>query len=107
LKLDETGLFARGTAQLPKIGDLPELARGVPVSAQNPIGEKVYKQRDAAYLIALKSSEPADMTRFEQEKTALEKQARGEAQQRVAKKFIEGLKAKADIKVQNLGMGES
>jgi hypothetical protein len=105
LKLEETGLFARNTPQLPKIGDVPELARGIPVSAQNPIPDKVYRQKDAAYLIAFKASEPADMARFAQEKDALMKQARSEAQQRVLKKFIESLKEKADIKVESLSIG--
>jgi peptidyl-prolyl cis-trans isomerase D len=107
VKLDETGLFTRETTQLPNIGDLPELARGIPVSAQNPVPDKVYRQKDAAYLIAFKGSEPADMSRFAQEKDTLAKQARSEAQQRVVKKFIEGLKEKADIKVESLGIGQS
>ena len=83
------------------------MTRGIPVSAQSPIADKVYKQKDAAYIIAFKSSEPADITRFEQEKDTLKKQALSEAQQRVVKKFIDGLKAKADIRMQNLGVGES
>jgi hypothetical protein len=109
LKLDETGLFVRGAGKLPKIGELQDsMARGIPVSAQSPIADKVYMQKDAAYIIAFKSSEPADMTRFEQEKDTLKKQALSEAQQRVVKKFIDGLKAKADIRMQNLGVvGES
>ena len=108
LKLEETGLFARGAGQLPKIGELPDLTRrGIPVSAQSPIADKVYRQNDAAFVIAFKSSEPADMARFEQEKDALKKQALAEAQQRVMKNFINGLKSKADVKVSNLGVGES
>jgi peptidyl-prolyl cis-trans isomerase D len=108
LKLDETGFFVRGAGQLPKIGELQDLTtRGIPVSAQNPIADKVYMQKDAAYIIAFKSSEPADITRFEQEKDSLKKQALSEAQQRALRKFIEGLKAKADIRIQNLGVGES
>jgi peptidyl-prolyl cis-trans isomerase D len=107
LKSDETGFFTRNAPQLPKIGDVPELARGVPLSAENPLPDRVYRQKDAAYLIAFKASEPADMARFAQEKDALAKQARSEAQQRVLQKFIEGLKAKADIKVENLGIGQS
>jgi peptidyl-prolyl cis-trans isomerase D len=108
LKLDETGLFARGAGQLPKIGELSDsTTRGIAVSAQNPIADTVYKQKDATYIIAFKSSEPADMARFEQEKETLKKQAVAEAQQRVLRKFIEGLKAKADVRIQNLGLGQS
>jgi peptidyl-prolyl cis-trans isomerase D len=106
LKVDETGLFVRSAEPIPKIGDLPELRPGgIQVFAQRPIADKVYKQKDADYIIALKSSEPADMAGFEKEKDALKKQVLAEAQQRVMKKFIEGLKAKADIKIQNLGLG--
>jgi peptidyl-prolyl cis-trans isomerase D len=106
LKVDETGLFVRSAEPIPKIGDLPELRPGgIRVFAQRPIADKVYKQKDADYIIALKSSEPADMAGFEKEKDALKKQVLAEAQQRVMKKFIEGLKAKADIKIQNLGLG--
>jgi peptidyl-prolyl cis-trans isomerase D len=106
LKLDETGFFTRAAPQLPKIGDLPELARGVPLSEQNPIPDRVYRQKDAAYVIAFKAKEPADMTRFAQEKDTLAQQARSEAQQRVLKKFIEGLKEKADIKVESPGIAQ-
>jgi peptidyl-prolyl cis-trans isomerase D len=107
LKLDETGLFARNAPQLPKIGDLPELARGIPVSEKNPVPDRVYRQKDAAYLLAFKASEPADMTHFAQEKDVLAKQARAEAQQRVYKKFLERLKETADIKIEELGIAQS
>ena len=108
LKLEETGLFVRGAGQLPKIGELPDLTRrGIPLTAQNPFAEKVYRQDDAALIIAFKSSEPADIAGFEQEKDALRKQVLAEAQQRVMKKFFDELKAKADVRVQNLGVGES
>jgi hypothetical protein len=107
LKLDETGFFQRNSPQLPKIGDIPELARGIPLSAQNPIADRVYRQKDAAYLIAFKGSEPADMNRFAQEKDALAKHARSEAQQRVIRSFIERLKEKSDIKVDGFGLAQS
>jgi len=108
LKLEDTGLFPRSAAQVPKIGELSELTkRGVPLSAQHPIADKIYKDKDHAYIIAFKSSEPADLARFAQEKETLKKQVLAEAQQRVLKKFIDNLKARADIKIQNLGLGES
>jgi peptidyl-prolyl cis-trans isomerase D len=109
LKLDETGLVARTAGQLPKIGELPELTgRGIPLSQQNPIPDKVYKHQDAAFIVAFKASQPADMTRFEQEKDTVKRQALAEAQQRTMKRFIDELKAKADIRVhQPLGIGES
>ncbi len=108
LKLDETGLFLRSAAQLPKIGELPETTgQVIPLSAHIPIAEKVYKQKDAAYLIAFKSSEPADMNQFEKEKDSLKKQALAELHQHVLQKFINGLKAKAEIEYSLPALGLS
>jgi peptidyl-prolyl cis-trans isomerase D len=108
LKVEETGLFTRGAEQLPKIGELPDLTRrGIALSAQNPVADRVYRQNDAAFIIAFKSGEPADMERLEQEKDGLKRQMLAEAQQRVMKNFIDELKAKADVKISSLGVGES
>jgi peptidyl-prolyl cis-trans isomerase D len=100
LSVEETGWFLRNAPQLPKLGEFPDLkANGVPLSSQKPIAEKVYTQKDAAYVFAFKESEGADMARFEKEKDQLAKQAVGEAKQRIAQKFIETLKANAKIQV--------
>jgi peptidyl-prolyl cis-trans isomerase D len=107
LKVEETGLFARSATEIPKIGNLPELARGIPVSAQNPVADKVYRQNDTAYVIAFKAQEPADMAQFAEEKDSLAQEARAEAQQRVLRNFIDRLKEKADIKVESLGLAQS
>lgn len=100
LKLEETGWFARNAPQLPKIGELAELrGAGVAVTAQKPIAERVFTQKDSAYLFALKDSQDADMERFEREKNSLAQQALAEARQRVAQKFMEGLKSKANVQI--------
>ncbi|MGE5303161.1 MAG: SurA N-terminal domain-containing protein [Alphaproteobacteria bacterium] len=107
LKLEETGWFARSAPQLPKIGELTELkGAGITVTAQKPIAERVYTQKDAAYLFALKDSQGADMERFEKEKDSLIKQALEEARQRVAQRFMEGLKSKATIQVHSESVEE-
>jgi hypothetical protein len=100
LKLEETGWFVRSAPQLPKIGELSEMKTGgVVLSAQKPIPERVYTQKDAAYVLAFKEGQGADMERFEKEKDTLTKQALAESRQRVLQKFVEGLKAKAKIQV--------
>jgi len=103
VRLDETGWFQRNAPQLPKIGDLPDLqtAGGLTLSARRPIPDRLYTQRDAAYLIAFKHSQPADMERFEKDKEDLKKQALAESRQRALIKFLESLKAKARIRVNN------
>jgi peptidyl-prolyl cis-trans isomerase D len=100
LKLEETGWFPRSAAQVPKIGDLTEAkAGGMALSAQKPFPDKAYAQKDAAYILAFKASQGADMERFEKEKEQLTNQTVGESRQQVMQRFVEGLKAKADIKI--------
>jgi len=99
LKVEETGWFLRNAPQLPKIGELPELRSGVSLSAEKPIADKVFTQKDIIYILAFKGSQGADMERFESEKEALTKQVLAETRQQVLQKFIEGLKSKAKIQI--------
>jgi len=89
----------RTAPQLPKIGELPELRSGVTLSAEKPIADKVFTQKDVVYILAFKGNQGADMERFESEKEALAKQALAEQRQQVLQKFIEGLKSKAKIQI--------
>ncbi len=101
IKIEETGWFQRNAPQLPKVGELADFrgGAGLTLSKHKPIGDKLYTQRDAVILLAFKESRPADMEQFEKEKDNLKKQALAESRQRAMIKFIEGLKAKAKIKV--------
>jgi hypothetical protein len=102
LKVQETGWFQRNSPQLPKIGDLAELrGGGLLLSAQKPIADRLYTQKDAAYILAFKESQPADMAQFEKEKVLLKKQAVVENRQRALAKYLESLKAKAKITFNN------
>jgi len=102
LKVEETGWFQRNAPQLPKIGDLAELrGGGLSVSAKNPVADKLYTQKDAAYILAFKESQPADMEQFEKEKVLLKKQAIVENRQRALAKYLESLKSKAKITFNN------
>jgi len=108
LKVEETGLFLRSAPQLPKIGDLAELRSSkLAVSSLQPIADKLYTQKDSAFILALKESQPADMAQFDKEKDNLKKQALTESRQRALVKFMESLKAKANIKVNNAFLEES
>jgi peptidyl-prolyl cis-trans isomerase D len=108
LKLEETGWFLRNAPQLPKIGELAELKAGpIALSPQKPIADKLFTQKDVLYLLALKESQGADITQFEKEKDLLKKQALAENRQRALIKFLEGLKAKAKIKVNTAFLEES
>ena len=107
-KIEETGWFPRSAQQLPKIGEFAELKGGpIILSAQKPIPDKVYTQKDTVYVLAFKESQAADMEQFEKDKAALMKQAQGEARQRVLVKFLDNLKAKAKVKINNAFLEES
>lgn len=102
LKAEETGWFQRNAPQLPKIGDLAELrGGGLSLSAQKPVAEKLYTQKDAAFILMFKESQPADMEQFTREKANLKQQAIVESRQRALAKYLESLKAKAKIKFNN------
>jgi peptidyl-prolyl cis-trans isomerase D len=108
LKVEETGWFLRSAPQLPKIGELAEMRAGpLSVSQQKPIPEKLYTQKDALYVFAFKDTQGADMAQFEKEKDNLKKQALAESRQRALIKFLEGLKARAKIKVNTALLEES
>ncbi len=78
LKAEETGWFQRNAPQLPKIGDLAELrGESLSVSAQKPVADRLYTQKDAAYILAFKESQPADMEQFEKEKDTPEETGAG------------------------------
>lgn len=100
LKVEETGFFPRSTPQLPKIGELAELRfERLALSAKQPFADRVFTQKDGAYVLAFKSSQPADMAQFEREKELHKQQVLAESRQRALIKFLEGLQAKAKITV--------
>jgi peptidyl-prolyl cis-trans isomerase D len=108
LKLEETGWFLRSAAQLPKVGELSEMrSGGITLSAEKPFPDKLYTQKDNAYIFAFKDSQGADMERFDKEKEQLTNQALEESRQQVMQKFIETLKAKAQIQVHPGSLQES
>jgi peptidyl-prolyl cis-trans isomerase D len=107
LKAEETGWFPRNAPQLPKIGELSEIkAGGITLSAQKPVAERIYTQKEAAYILAFKESQETEMAHFEQAKDTLMKQALAESRQRSLQKFMEGLKAKAKIQVHTASLEE-
>lgn len=103
LQVRETGWFPRGASQIPKIGSLEALdPGGIAVSAEKPIPDQVYVQKDAVYIFAFKEGQGADRAQFEKEKEHLLDQALRQKKQMVLQGFIDHLKTKAEIKVQPL-----
>ena len=100
LKIEETGWFVRGAPEVPKIGELPEMRSGeLILSAQKPFPDRIVTQKDAAYVVAFKDTQGADMERLDKEKNALTQQILAERRQQVLAKFMQNLKAKAEIRI--------
>jgi peptidyl-prolyl cis-trans isomerase D len=104
----ETGWFLRGDPEIPKVGALPDIKPGgIPISAANPVADRAYAQGDNIYLFVFKASQAADMARFEKDKEQFMQQARQEKRQTMLKKFVDSLKAKARIKIEDSFLEES
>ncbi|MFQ5916611.1 MAG: SurA N-terminal domain-containing protein [Candidatus Binatia bacterium] len=100
LKLKETGFFRRKDTEIPEIGALQEIqSNGLLISSQQPIPDQIFTLRDAAYILAFKESQEADMEIFEKEKTLLKEKTLSEKHQRALQRFVENLKVKARIEV--------
>ncbi|MFQ5682494.1 MAG: SurA N-terminal domain-containing protein [Candidatus Binatia bacterium] len=100
LSVEETGWFLRNAPQLPKIGPLNEVKPGeLPLTTAQSVPKRIYTQTKAVYLLAFKGTQGADMKRFGKEKKQLKEQALKEKRKRALQKFVEDLKAKADIKL--------
>ena len=108
LKVEETGWFSRTGQQLPKVGELQGVsAASLTISAQNPVAERVFTQKDSALLFAFRDSQSADMEQFEKEKTNYMQQSLSESRQRILQKFKDDLKAKAKIEVHSGALEET
>jgi hypothetical protein len=98
--VEETGWFPRSSPQIPKIGPLEDIPPGgIAVSSHQPIPDRIYTGRGVVYIVAFKESQPADMERFDEEKKAFRERMLAEKRQRALQKFLEVLKAKAQIEV--------
>jgi peptidyl-prolyl cis-trans isomerase D len=108
LQVGETGWFLRSDAEIPKVGVLQDSKPGgVAVSAHQPVADRPYAENNSVYVFEFKASQGADMERFEKNKTQLLEQALAEKKQAMAKKFVESLKAKAQVKVEPSFLEES
>jgi peptidyl-prolyl cis-trans isomerase D len=104
----ETGWFLRSDAEIPKVGALTDVKPGgIPVSAANPVADRPYVLGDNVFLFVFKASQPADMQRFDKDKDRLMQEALQEKRQTMLKKFVDGLKAKARIKIDESFLEES
>jgi len=99
LAIEETGLFPRHEANIPKIGSLRTGQGQLTLSKEKPRADALVIQGDAIYIVALKESIPANLDDFPAAKQALNQQILGEKRQRALQRLIENLKNKAEIEI--------
>ena len=99
LKVEDTGLFPRGQAEIPEIGFLPLPLGRLTVSEEKPVVETAYLQDDAVYVMVLRKTVEADPAHLAGEKEDLARQLRSEKGRRALRRLIENLKANAEIEI--------
>jgi peptidyl-prolyl cis-trans isomerase D len=90
-------------AYVPNLGSAQELKDAAfRLTPEAPVAPAVYSVAGDAVIVVLGAKVPADETRFESEKTALRQRAQQRAEMAAVQRFLDQLKAKAEI---NYGEG--
>ena len=100
LTIDETGFFTRTGTYVPKLGAQPELKQeAFHLTKEHPAAGAVYQATGDAVLAALKDVEPADDAKFAEQKDSLRQQATERRRAMVSEQFVNYLKTKARIEI--------
>jgi peptidyl-prolyl cis-trans isomerase D len=95
-KVDETGAFERRAPVMPKLGSAPGLrADAFTLTAESPLGPKVYTVDGDAVVIALKVRTPADMKDFDAAKAGLRDTLLAQRREATITSFLGHLKERA------------
>lgn len=96
VKLDETGAFDRRTGVIPKIGPSPELRTDAfALTADTPLGPRVYTAAGDAVVVALKARIPADMKDLETARPQIRDALVAQRRQATLVAFMSHLKERA------------
>lgn len=98
-KVDSTGMFARGSRVVPRLGVAPEVVDLAfkTLTLDKPLHEAVLEVNGRFFIVKLKARETPDETKFAAEREALEAQVVGSRRAAIVDEFAKGLKAKARI----------
>jgi peptidyl-prolyl cis-trans isomerase D len=100
LEIEETGPFTRPGPAVPKIGTAPDLKKeAFRLSAEAPAAKEVYSIGETSFVVVFKERLPADEETFEQEKERLMRQAEERRKGLVLQQFVNRLKAKSKVEV--------
>jgi len=96
LKVDDTGPFERRAGVVPKLGSAPDLRNDAfTLTAEQPLGTKVYTAGDDTVVMALKERIPADTSGLADAKDQLRTTLRQQKQQDALQAFMNHLKERA------------
>ncbi len=100
LKIEETGLFVRGTGYVPKVGPTQDLGKEVfLLSPGSPLLEKVVSYGKVFFVMELKEEQKVDMEKFESEKERYRKRLYAEKKGQILQQWLESLKKKEEIEI--------
>lgn len=105
LTVEETGLFTRSGAYVPRIGSVPELKKAAfALSESKSVAPGVYVASGDAFVAVFESREPADLAEFEKKKPELVKRHLDEQRQAAMEALLNQLKRRAKIRVNSAAL---
>jgi peptidyl-prolyl cis-trans isomerase D len=105
LAVEETGLFTRTGGYVPRIGSAPELKKAAfALTQQSPIAPEAYVASGDGFVVVLKEREAADMSQFDKKKDEILKRNLNDQRQAALQAFINQLKRRARIDVNNAAL---
>ena len=98
-KVDSTGMFARGSRVVPRLGVAPDVVDLAfkKLTLDKGLHEEVLEVNGRFFIVKLKGRETPDETKFAAEREALEAQVVGSRRAAIVEEFAKGLKEKARI----------
>lgn len=99
-QMEETGLFTRTAGVIPKIGPSKEpIGILSSLTEKNPVPKEVLRTKDGYFVVRLQTLEPPDMSKFPSVKKDLEKRLIYQKQEEFFQSWLNQLRAKAKIDI--------
>ncbi len=100
VEVEETTDFSRQGTYVAKIGSAPDLKKAAfKLTPEQPVAPAVYEVTGNSYIAVLKSKTPADEEKFKTDKDNLIRQTEDRRKQQALEEFVNYLKARANIQV--------
>jgi len=91
--LKETGFFKRGDSSIPELGYSEELSKIIfSLTKEDPFPEDVHEKERKVYVIRLKGVNPADLSKYDEEKELVKEELLQAKQQESFDRYLENLK---------------